>query len=230
VERDSEVSKIVARVDRVYRAALLEFVSLFHFLDPSLAQERGESMDTLAGYGSDDDSDLSSRETKNASAPPDARELSGLLGNVSDTSDASEADDDDLNAHLVTKAEESVSKKQKLEPVKQQSSNPLTVNYFGIDPKYLEGRPKLKLKDAPSTLEMQQSLEQIAQKLPADVNGLAEHLKRQQDFHNPHIFASVVEHFNIQNPLGSVAVPHSELKDFEKALFPDLWPPGDTTH
>ena len=46
----------------------------------------------------------------------------------------------------------------------------------------------------------------------------ADHLKSQQEFHNPHFFESVVEHFGIQHPLGSL-VFNPEIQDEEQRVL-----------
>ena len=54
----------------------------------------------------------------------------------------------------------------------------------------------------------------------------ADHLRAQHEFHNPHFFASVVEHFGVKESLGSVVDDSSSsslnnvIMDYERQLFP----------
>ena len=54
----------------------------------------------------------------------------------------------------------------------------------------------------------------------------ADHLRAQHEFHNPHFFASVVEHFGVKDSLGSVVDDSSSsslnnvIMDYERQLFP----------
>jgi hypothetical protein len=83
---------------------------------------------------------------------------------------------------------------------------------------------------APSSQELQENLQRLTQNNTNGNNSSAvdapqnwaDRLRSQHEFHNPHFFASVVEHFGIQDPLASAATPApiSDVRDYERKLFP----------
>lgn len=209
-------------------------------------------MDALAGYGSDDDSSSASSSVgpgKNETQPVSS--LSGLLGDVSDASE-----DEPDTVHPPQSSEPSPSKKAKVEvspdsetatttpsskssllpePILSKDENDSWI-YWKVN--YLQ-RPldqshRLSLVDnAPSIQELQDNLQRLTQNSNGNNNNTdsqqnwADRLRSQHEFHNPHFFASVVEHFGIRDPLGS-AIPSSsgsssdntEVRDYERKLFP----------
>lgn len=75
------------------------------------------------------------------------------------------------------------------------------------------------------TTTSQEELSQKVDRLSKSLKGVswADHLKSQLEFHNPHFFESVVEHFGIAKPLGSLGAAEedvAQLQYYELELFP----------
>jgi hypothetical protein len=213
-------------------------------INQSINQSSFSTMDALAGYGSDDSSSASS-SGPNKSEAPAASSLSGLLGNVSD---ASEDESAAVDRPTTGESQPPPAKKPKMagasnsdaittskptllpEPILSKGENDSWIywktNYLrrpllGNDHHRLS---LLQLDDAPSIQELQENLQRLAQNdnnTDAHQNW-ADRLRSQHEFHNPHFFATVVEHFGIQDPLGSAfpLATTTDVRDYERKLFP----------
>jgi hypothetical protein len=180
-------------------------------------------MDALGGYGSDSSSSDNLQEEEK---PKNA--LSSLLGAASDDDDDSSNDD---NNQETLKAQLPPSKRQRLEekatpkfslPSPPTSSGNSMIHW---DVNFLKGDNNNITDDCttistPAAKDLQDKLERLTASIQ-DVSW-ADHLKAQQEFHNPHFFESVVEHFGIAVPLGSQMEgdASSVLQPYELDLFP----------
>jgi hypothetical protein len=182
-------------------------------------------MDALGGYGSDSSSSDNHQEEEK---PKNA--LSSLLGAASDDdNDANDSSKDDNNQEAL-KSQLPPSKRQRLEekatPTFSLPSPPLGGNsMIHWDVNFLKGDNNNITDDCttiitPATKDLQDKLERLTGSIQ-DVSW-ADHLKAQQEFHNPHFFESVVEHFGIAVPLGSQMEgdTSSVLQPYELDLFP----------
>lgn len=62
--------------------------------------------------------------------------------------------------------------------------------------------------------QLSDKLQRLSSTTASTATSWAEHLKAQREFHNPHFFTSVVEHFGIECALGS-QVTSNTVKDFD---------------
>ena len=189
-------------------------------------------MDALAGYGSDSSSTSAetsalqhSRTTNNP--------LAALIGATGSDSDSS---DDDAPQQQKSVTAQPVSKRQKIEKEKPMSKPILPPpetsenSLYLWDKDYLKRPRGTKTSDKDShqnTKALSEKLAKIAQSLEIS---WADHLKSQHEFHNPHFFESVVEHFGIADPLGSQITNEfsRSLQPYERELFPHSAVKGET--
>ena len=182
-------------------------------------------MDSLAAYGSDSsvsDDQKAQEETKKPSAS-----LNGLLGAYSDD----DTDNDDDNGNVNAKKDDNVKELQKnlkpppsKRPRTQDAPPPTTTAFSAFAPPPLGNDSiihwtvdYLKATDKqlpPASTKLAEKLERLHANNAATGTSWAEHLKSQHEFHNPHFFDSVVEHFGIEQPLGS-QVSQDMVQDFE---------------
>jgi hypothetical protein len=185
-------------------------------------------MDALAGYGSDDSSVSEARPV-----PPAKTGLSGLVGDVSDDS---EDGGHERECKASTNPEQPPpTKKLKVQspPQSEQTSVKLLpppilstsesdpIIYWKIN--YLqqpvrEGDLLLDEK-VPTVEELKAKLQKLASNLSPGETCWADHLRAQHEFHNPHFFSSVVEHFGLKDSLGSF-VDTRVVQDYDRQLFP----------
>jgi hypothetical protein len=167
-------------------------------------------MDALAGYGSDSSS--SSSEGSNGKTNNHKSALSGLLGSASDDSDEQSKPQSPPPPKRLRMEET-----QKLVLPPPPLDKKQSMIYWDVN--YLVGavRSADKLTTTTSTSELSQKLEGLANSLKVS---WADHLKAQHEFHNPHFFESVVEHFGIAKPLGSQIRNDVSTKEYELDLFP----------
>lgn len=177
-------------------------------------------MDALGDYGSDSSS--ASAEQKVNDSKKNA--LSGLLGHASSDDDS----DDEIGRqqHLTKSQAPPPTKRQRVDSTRfTLPSPPLdgSKSLIHWDVNYLEertasaGSNRLETDTASITNDLSQKLERLSKTLKVS---WAEHLKSQHEFHNPHFFESVVEHFGIAIPLGSQNRNEANLKDYEMELIP----------
>ena len=189
---------------------------------------KSSTMDALADYGSDDDSSISPSHPNDGEATGDQAKvqssLSGLLGAYSDTS-SSDSESDSANneatpaqtAPAINKekgrvdSDSPVTKKQRKNSNSTSQKEELSVlpPQLGSSSIILWGQDFVS-RSQPMTsvgegLSISSQLGDKLKKLSATTSttSWADHLKAQREFHNPHFFRSVVEHFGIQNALGS---------------------------
>ena len=177
-------------------------------------------MDSLAAYGSDSsasDDQKAQEETKKPSAS-----LNGLLGAYSD--DDTDDDNDNANEDDVVKEPQTNPDQPPTKRTRTQDAPPPTTAFSGFAPPplgndsiihwtvdYLKATDKLL---PPASTQLAEKLERLHANNAATGTSWAEHLKSQHEFHNPHFFDSVVEHFGIEQPLAS-QVSEDMVQDFE---------------
>lgn len=182
-------------------------------------------MDALGGYGSD-----SSSEMEQIGAKPDLQSNSmvDLLGEAG--SDGSDSDD----AKTIDLTLKPPAKRQKLEtstliaeaaPIPILPAAPITSTsgsslvHWDLD--YVAQLSTThEVRNETRTSELAAKLEKLTTTIGCN-NTWADHLRTQQEFHNPCFFQSVVSHFGIQRPLGSQAkfANATPLQDYEASLF-----------
>jgi hypothetical protein len=180
-------------------------------------------MDALGGYGSDS----SSEEETPAKAVTQSNSMVALLG------EASSDDSDNGGANNAAKTPKPPAKRQKFEASKMTNESPrpmlpappitatsgASMIHWDID--YLaQLSPISKDPHEMRTSKLAQKLEKLSATVGSKKTW-ADHLKTQQEFHNPRFFQSVVDHFGIQRPLGSQAKYANSvaLQDYEVDLF-----------
>jgi hypothetical protein len=180
-------------------------------------------MDALGGYGSDS----SSEEETPAKAVTQSNSMVALLG------EASSDDSDNGGANNADKTPKPPAKRQKFEASKMTNESPrpmlpappitatsgASMIHWDID--YLaQLSPISKDPHEMRTSKLAQKLEKLSATVGSKKTW-ADHLKTQQEFHNPRFFQSVVDHFGIQRPLGSQAKYANSvaLQDYEVDLF-----------
>jgi hypothetical protein len=182
-------------------------------------------MDALGGYGSDSSSE---EETPAKAVTQSSNSMVALLG------EASSDDSDNGGANNTGKTPKPPAKRQKLEASKMMTNEsprpmlpapPITATsgasmiHWDID--YLaQLSPINKDPHEMRTSKLAQKLEKLSRTVGSKKTW-ADHLKTQQEFHNPRFFQSVVDHFGIQRPLGSQAKYANSvaLQDYEVDLF-----------
>lgn len=173
-------------------------------------------MDALAGYGSESSSESEGNNNGNDNNQKSGA-LSGLLGYEESS------DDSDDQSPLPDKAPPPAAKRRRTQQETKTSVLPPpalgqndSIIYWDVN--YLAEAPRSEEKiTSSSAIELSQKLEKLATNLKVS---WAEHLKAQHEFHNPHFFESVVEHFGIA-PLGSQIRNNFVMKDYERELFPN---------
>jgi hypothetical protein len=182
-------------------------------------------MDSLAAYGSDssvsDDQEAQEKTTKPSAS------LNGLLGAYSDD----DTDNDNDKEEVDDVKEPQPQKNPEPPPTKRPRTQdappppPLTTTAFSAFAPPPLGNDSiihwtvdyLKATDKPlppASTQLAEKLERLHANNAATGTSWAEHLKSQHEFHNPHFFESVVEHFGIIQPLGS-QVSEDMVQDFE---------------
>jgi len=90
-----------------------------------------------------------------------------------------------------------------------------------------------KLQDLASTLSSTTATTTTNNNNTNETLCWADHLRAQHEFHNPHFFASVVEHFGVKDSLGSFVDASSSMNDdvldYERRLFPVTSSEPETT-
>ena len=188
-------------------------------------------MDALAGYGSDDTS------SSEAHLPARTNNLFDLLGSAA-------ADDSEEESHGGTGMDTVPCTPQSTPPAQTvQSESPQALKtfvplpapilstgdndstiYWTID--YLKqpvkkGGTLLSLDEpVPTEDEWNAKLQHLASNLSSNNNHWADHLRAQHEFHNPHFFASVVDHFGLKESLGSMVDSGHHVEAYERQLFP----------
>lgn len=187
-------------------------------------------MDALAGYGSDDSSSSASssagRKEDQAAAPP--LEKPGHPPIKKPKVGAKLSTDSDA-ACTTSKPGIQLSRP----PLSKDEKDPWIywkVNYLHRPLGKDQRHSAFSLgDDAPSSRDLQENLRRLSHKDnhavdAADLKNWADRLRSQHEFHNPHFFASVVEHFGIQDPLGSAIrtadATTTGIRDHERILFP----------
>jgi hypothetical protein len=181
-------------------------------------------MDSLAAYGSDS-SASDGQEAQEETNKPSAS-LNGLLGAYSDddtdNDNANDNEDDgDVKEPQPLKNPEQPPTKR---PRTQDAPPPTTTAFSAFAPPPLGNDSiihwpvdYLKATDKPlppPSIQLTEKLERLHANTAATGTSWAEHLKSQHEFHNPHFFDSVVEHFGIEQPLAS-QVSEDMVQDFE---------------
>jgi hypothetical protein len=174
-------------------------------------------MDSLAAYGSDSsisDDQKAQEETKKPGAS-----LKGLLGAYSDDDTDHDNDIDDDVKEPQKKPEPPPTKRPRM-----QDAPPPTTAFSAFAPPPLGNDSiihwtvdYLKATDKPlppASTQLAEKLERLHANNAATGTSWAEHLKSQHEFHNPHFFDSVVEHFGIEQPLAS-QVSEDMVQEFE---------------
>lgn len=187
-------------------------------------------MDALAGYGSDDSSSASSAGIDNATKniPMVSSRMTELLGDVSDESSSHKDQPKEENPTSPPRAKKpKPSSRDEIgvylpKPILATNENNDNAICWKIN--YLEGPVKEKISlsgdHVPSVEEMKSKLRALSTSLPPGKNCWADHLRSQHEFHNPHFFKSVMNHFGIQEPLGSFVGASRPIQDYERLLFP----------
>ena len=184
-------------------------------------------MDALAGYGSDDSSSAGS---VGSPKPTSQSALEQLI--ASHSSDASDQDDqvkEHLPATKKSRVDESnISSLQLLEPALAKGGDDDNDSWILWKTNYLLS-PSHKITNElplqpldpppPSRVQIRDNLQRLARNIETNIPSWAEHLRNQQEFHNPHFFASVVEHFGIATPLASF-LGDAQVPEYERKLFP----------
>lgn len=194
-------------------------------------------MDALAGYGSDDSS-ANSEEAQQATESAQKSALEKLMPSDSDASDSSAAKDDTAGGTASVKMTTKYPATKKLrvesntsfpmpEPILARDDNDSWIlwqtNYLRLP----QPQP-LQLENPPSTLQIQENLQRLARNIGNEIPSWADHLRAQQEFHNPHFFASVVEHFGIETPLASF-LDDTTVKEYEREMIPLVTSANDGT-
>jgi hypothetical protein len=188
--------------------------------------ERSGNMDALVGYGSDDSSASEDKPLK-----PPAGNLSGLLGDFSDDSEAGEDPKEPKSPTTLLHPSHPSKELKVTSPCGQSPMNlpaPFLstsdgdpIIYWNVD--YLQHPVKggtLSLGDeAPTAEDLMANLQRLASNQTSSKDCWADHLRAQHEFHNPHFFGSVVEHFGLKQALGSI-IDSRTVQDYERQLFP----------
>lgn len=198
------------------------------------------TMDALAGYGSDDDDSSSAHseglppatggtgksalEQLIASSDSDEEDTSAVPSNnaaVSGTIEEPATKKARVESNNTDNLQQSVQVLQLPEPALAKDDNDSWILWKTnhLLQQRLQAEAPLPLENPPSTIQIRDNLQRLARNIGKDKSSWAEHLRTQQEFHNPHFFASVVEHFGIATPLASFA-GDAKVKDYERELFP----------
>jgi hypothetical protein len=138
-------------------------------------------MDTLAAYGSDSDSDAS----QTSSASKGAEDAGPTRSS---------------HAPPIKRPRIAAARDMGFLPPPSPSSS---IRMIGWSKDYLTTKQEEAYSEGMESEPSSQRLEQVAATVTENPSaGWAAHLQEQKDFHNPHFFESVVEHFGIQ-PMGS---------------------------
>ncbi len=174
-------------------------------------------MDALAGYGSDD----SSASCSSSLSFPKAQQVAkndGIVGLLGTCSESDENDSSGIKAPAPPSKKPRMATSYKLpEPLLAKDENDSWILW---KTNYLEKpiHEQLRLGGLPATQQLQENLQRLAQNI-GNIPSWAEHLQAQHEFHNPHFFESVVEHFGIQDPLASW-LSEPGVREYERNLFP----------
>mmetsp|Transcript_80585 Transcript_80585/g.121081 ORF Transcript_80585/g.121081 Transcript_80585/m.121081 type:complete len:178 (-) Transcript_80585:64-597(-) len=166
-------------------------------------------MDALAGYGSGSSSESEAAGQKK-------NPLSGLIGTASDDDDESSQDERPVKPPP-TKRQRKEEPQRPSFPVPDTTKHSVTL----WDTNYLSEKKQYTTDSSGggNNQGLSDKLEKLAKSLKIS---WAHHLKEQHEFHNPHFFESVVEHFGITDPLGSQMFGEISrpLQPYEVELFP----------
>ena len=188
--------------------------------------------DLLTGYGSDSDESSSSRVGESANGETkkknDTSGISNLLGDGVDSCSSSSSDDEELP--LKKKAR---SQKDNISNQINDEKNDSFLSRNGLPlPRILPAAPDQSASmvlwktdylsnepqpptDAKSTdnLRFSKFEKMVAAQEYDSQRGWAAHLRKQNEFHNPHYIQSVIEHFGIKEILGSQAVDTTNRRE-----------------
>lgn len=189
-------------------------------------------MDTLAGYGSDSDTSSlhPSEGPAQRQHSPLGGAFEGLIGEAGSDSDEVQDDNDEAqhgvrsnkmpaknHSNSLPQPPPSLPSKKRQREEKDQTTSRrcfLTENYlpkpmlkstcelsyWSVD--YLSSCPLRAEPTSCNLMELESTkFQKLAELLPSS-KSWAEHLREQQEFHNPHFFQSVLEYFGIPEPLG----------------------------
>ena len=199
-------------------------------------------MDALAGYGTDESTSADSADPATKDSKPAQNMLAGLLGDVSDasedaqgagTSPAASSEPPTLKKpRIEAGADDRKTEAQRmiLAPILGTGENSSWIcwkaNYLSTP---VTDDQRLSLESAPNMNQFANNLQRLAQSMGkssspknrVDASACwADHLRSQHEFHNPHFFASIVEHFGIQDPLASSVGYSTQLQEYERQMFP----------